>query len=1319
MERKILKLLSFFFVMFACLFIKTNEVSASTLKLLYVDNVYYSRYGGGIPYSSDQFHQYSLDGHLGYCIEPGKNIFSYEYTGSMGLGASPYNDATNKLIQLIGYYGYEYPGHQTTRYSMATQALIWEKAANQTVRFYTERYDEGQELFVNEEKAEIMRLVNTHTTKPDFGKTSVTGTVGEDIILEDKNQVLEFFTPSDSNGNKVRKEGNNLIITPVKVGTSTITLKKPKYDNTSTMVFSPKVAGGQKVAVLRYTDEVSMQLTLTTKGSKLKVIKIDAETGSVIKKAGIKFKLKDLSTKSYVCENSSCTFETNSNGEFTTNTYLNGDYELEEVNMPIDGYLWNSSKLKVHIDANTVGSDNVMEVKFTNHRVKGRVVINKNGEKAVNQNGTLKYENVPLASVRFGLYANDDIYQNGILIHKKDALVKILVTDSKGYVECNNLYLGRYYIKEIDSLNGYLKDPNKYEFNLTYQNQNTEVVVKTFNLTNYLQKGKIVINKVGEKLVNSNYESTPLANVKYNVYALEDIKSNGSLVYQKDQLVTSLITDSKGHAESSNLPLGKYYAVEVSAPNDYVVDSKRYEVTLTATSTQEEVVTKTLNLKNTLRKGKIIIKKLGEKLVSENNNYTYEDIPLKGVKYGLYASSDILINGNLTYKKDTLIKTITTNDQGQVEIPNLPLGNYYLLELETRDEYIKDTTKHEFTLSYEKPETELVVKTFEFKNYLKKGNLVITKVGEKVVPKDSDYTYEEMPLSGVKYGLYADSDIYLNGVLTFKKDTLIKTLITNSKGIAEVTNLPLGKYYVKELKTIDGYILDNKKYEFELTLDNLDLKFETENLVFKNYLKKGKFSINKVGEKVVVDNTDYYFEEVPLKGVRYGLYAANDIYTNNKLTYKKDDLIKVLVTDSNGEINITDLVLGKYYVKELETPNDFLIDKQRYDIDLSEDDKLKGQDLVLKNYLKKGTLIINKNGERVILDNQDYHYEEMPLSGVKYGLYADSDIYKNGNLVYKKNDLIKILTTNDKGQIEVSDLVLGSYYVLELRTTTDSILDLSKHEFELSDKESEVVMETLNLKNYLKKGKLVVSKVGEEVAYKDGDYHYEEVPLGGVKYAIYANDDVYTNGILAYHKGDLVKVIETDVNGNAILDNLPLGSYYIVEIATKDGYVLDSTKYEFTLTDKENEVMMKTLDLENHLKKGRLEFYKIDSKTNEPIPETLIEIYKEVNGEAVLFYRGYTDINGMITLNDLPLGRYLLREVKSSQGYKLSNQVFTFDITTDGDTEYITMENDKIEEVKVPSTGADAPFFFKLAGLILFLGGSMLIAYTRRRETND
>ena len=121
------RLLSMFLLVFTLFgvfnFFNPTEVKAAidgTLSHPKTPNVYYTRRGGGKPYMSAQYEQYTMNGKVVYCIEPGVDITNTSYLGYDGLQASPYDDATNKKIELIGHYGYDYPGHQTLRYRMAT-----------------------------------------------------------------------------------------------------------------------------------------------------------------------------------------------------------------------------------------------------------------------------------------------------------------------------------------------------------------------------------------------------------------------------------------------------------------------------------------------------------------------------------------------------------------------------------------------------------------------------------------------------------------------------------------------------------------------------------------------------------------------------------------------------------------------------------------------------------------------------------------------------------------------------------------------------------------------------------------------------------------------------------------------------------------------------------------------------------------------------------------------------------------------------------------------------------------------------------------------
>ena len=129
MNKKI-KLALMFCVSALSVLVGFTDVKAATLVQTPIDNVYYTRRGGGKPYMSAQYNTYDMDGKTVYCIEPGVDITTHSYNGATGWINSPYSDEINRKIELYGYYGYEYPGHDTVNYHIATQALIWERMKN-------------------------------------------------------------------------------------------------------------------------------------------------------------------------------------------------------------------------------------------------------------------------------------------------------------------------------------------------------------------------------------------------------------------------------------------------------------------------------------------------------------------------------------------------------------------------------------------------------------------------------------------------------------------------------------------------------------------------------------------------------------------------------------------------------------------------------------------------------------------------------------------------------------------------------------------------------------------------------------------------------------------------------------------------------------------------------------------------------------------------------------------------------------------------------------------------------------------------------------
>lgn len=325
--------------------------------------------------------------------------------------------------------------------------------------------------------------------------------------------------------------------------------------------------------------------------AKLKVVKIDKDSGKVIKRSNIKFKIFNMDKNGYVKQTITYpkpqtleVFETDDNGILITPYPLEiGNYRLEEVEQMIDGYLWNSESLPFSInDTSELIIDNeygvLFETKFKNKQVKGSIEVIKTGEEIIYKNNSYFYNNVLLKEVKYNLYAGEDIISaDGTKIYKKDELITSALTNEVGYFIIENLFLGKYYLIETKSTGGNVIDTTKYSFNLEYKDQYTKVITKSLELHNHLPKGVLEFTKTDF----STNEALP--NTVIEIYT------------EKDELIFKGVTDKNGKIFIKDLPIGKYYILEKEAPEGYTLNTEKkyFEIS------EDEQVVKS-NMKNEL-----------------------------------------------------------------------------------------------------------------------------------------------------------------------------------------------------------------------------------------------------------------------------------------------------------------------------------------------------------------------------------------------------------------------------------------------------------------------------------------------------------------------------------------------------------------------------------------------------------------------------------------------------------------------------------------------------------------------------------------------
>lgn len=396
-------------------------------------------------------------------------------------------------------------------------------------------------------------------------------------------------------------------------------------------------------------DNIRMVISNAEITAKLKVVKIDAETGNVIKKSNIKFRIVDAKTGKYVKQTITYpqaktieVFETDSNGILITPYPLNqGTYYLEEVDQAINGYLWNSKSLEFTIDGTSKLIEDIeygvlYEAKFPNKPVKGNIIINKKGEKITFEEDGYTYDYINLEGVKFGLYALEDIYDGtGIKKFSKDDLVEVGVTNSEGKLVFDNLYLGKYYIKELETKEIYSLKEDVEEIDLKYKDQYTASVNYELEIKNYLKKGTLEFSKTDLTT------GKPIADTKIEIYTDED------------HLVFSGITDKDGKIIVSNLFIGKFYIIETEATTGYRLSNEKVYFEILENKEVAKASMTNEKFKGTLEFSKVDVS-TGE--------------PLPNTTIQIFTENEELIYEGVT------------DDLGKIIIPELEYGRYYILE---------------------------------------------------------------------------------------------------------------------------------------------------------------------------------------------------------------------------------------------------------------------------------------------------------------------------------------------------------------------------------------------------------------------------------------------------------------------------------------------------------------------------------------------------------------------------------------------------------------------------------------------------------------
>ncbi len=855
-----------------------------------VPGIYYTRKGGG-EYVSDNFTEYTINGDVVFCIEPGVLVTTHNYSGSFGFVNSPYDYETNHAIELIGHYGYSYPGHQTREFRMATQSLIWERVSGKSVEYWTLPNENGTHIDISYEKNIILDLVSKNDVKPSFNNTQISGIVGSKTVLTDTNNVLSGYEIYSVSGGTASINGNNLEIIPTITGEVNVNLIRSNYDTETTIIFKSVDLRSQTLAFFRLSDPVVSNVRLNVEGGNLTINKLDKDTQSNKAQGegtlqGAVYGVYDL-TGNLIKE-----LTTNESATANTGKILNiGTYYLKEIT-PSTGYLLDDNKYYFHITNENLNPVlNVYE-----DIIKRDVEINKfyaNGE-----TGMLK----PEVGIIFEVYNN------------KNELVTEFTTDENGYSKLNLVY-GNYTIKQKTTTNGHEKVD---DFNITINNDSPTTI--KYSLSNAPITAKLKLQKIDS-------ESGKVIAYAGVTFKIKDLSTNEyisqTISYPEKQEITEFSTNAEGEFTTPYpLTTGTYQLEEVSSPIGYLLSGNHVIFTIDDNSEILEYnFGKYLEIifKNNKIKGQVTINKTGENPIFNENTVEYENIILEGVKFGIYANEDIVtLDGVTHYLKDELVSEITTDSQGMAILKDMILGKYYIKEIATLPNYVLDTNIYEFELTEVDNQTSIVYETIELENEYKKGILELTK---------TDFvTGEVIPNTIIE--IYNMDDELL----------FIKTTDENGKVIIE--ELPVGKYYIKEYEAATGYLITEEIVEFEIKENGEIIKATMTNKPITGTLEFSKIDfstsdplpntvieIYNDNEELVYTGTTDENGMIVIEQLRYGRYyilekeAPEGYILNTERMYfeilENNEIVKATMTNEKIVIEVPDTELNKLPIIEI------------------------------------------------------------------------------------------------------------------------------------------------------------------------------------------------------------------------------------------------------------------------------------------------------------------------------------------------------------------------------------------------------------------
>lgn len=687
---------------------------------------------------------------------------------------------------------------------------------------------------------------------------------------------------------------------------------------------------------------------------------------------------------------------------------------------------------------------------ITNKRQQGSITITKRDSETNNL----------VDNAIYGLYARSSIIHpdgtTGIVFNKDQLVATFPGTAANGTSKLSGLYLGQYYVKEITAPSGYLHSSEVYNVDLTYAGQNVEITDSSTTVKDKVQRAKVTSIKQDKELDNGSKNSdifdfnkdgaqgdATRVGAVYGLYARENIThadgSTGVVTYNQiadsiheikaakgtelsvknvqattRTLLATIKTDSNGEFGFDHLYNGKYYIKEITPSEGYTLDPTEYDVNLSYSNQNEQVVIKSNKVLEQVKKQAFDLFKAGHVPGTSTNAK-----PLAGVEFTVWLESDIqaFINKGKTLVEAKALapvydKLVTAND-GTASSIELPFGKFRVSETKAAPDY---ATADDFYVTV--TEDSRIHQSFT-------NNVIIDEKFTGLIQaiKLDKETGKQVKLEGAEFKIKnLDKNEYIGYWEWLPFPHYVSSWTTNSDGYVRLQEeFEAGNYQLEEIHAPEGYVLDTTPIPFKITNDQMyEIAEDGKTPIIKAYKSdvstKGKIEITKQGEVLTAydqDTKQFVYESRGLKDAEYYIFAREDILdpSNDKsVLYAKDELVTTVKTGEDGKATSKELPLGNYYSKEKVAP---------YGYTLSDEVKeflLEYEDETVAIVYDQDTYINDRQKVSVEASKQDADSKEY-LPGAEISLYANRDVYNyDGEIIVNHDTLLETVKTGENGK---------------------------------------------------------------------------------------------------------------------------------------------------------------------------------------------------------------------------------------------------------------------------------------------------------------